>query len=345
MALAAVARGSRALTAAAGHITIPMSAVLPGAAASFATAASVATTPTPAAAATTPSPAAAIRPAPTKASWKAARVAARAAPHLAPEERQAAGEARRVGWLGGGRGSTARVAGVHREYCRRTGLPFVAVHRDGVAVVVDVGTAGARGVAAMSAALAGVVRSSAGPAAQVVNSDTLAAQRDAVAGAATPPREAANERKTPDAAPRDAYTVYVNGRAEALALARALAAAGFATAGRPTPADRASAAAARASAAAARTERLRLRRLRALVADPIATRNLRVPAGVLDGFIAAEKAGTTATALRAATAASAAAYASIRAPRPSPALGAGMAAAVRTRAPPPAAPPASAPLA
>jgi hypothetical protein len=172
------------------------------------------------------------------------------------------------------------------------------VNRHGVAVTCDLAPlAGlgrsaalvAAGEAAVAAGLGAAARvlaaaQAAHPGLQLVNASTLRAQ----AAAALPgPSEGSNRHRTPDAAPSRQFTLLAPSRAAAheaaLALARALGA---------PPAGALEARQAELSAARVQRGRARLlRRLARLAEDPAAVKNLRVPAGAIEGFVRARDAG------------------------------------------------------
>ena len=183
-------------------------------------------------------------------------------------------------------------------HCWGVGRAYVAVDRHGSLVTCDmaplaglgrsealVKAGEARVAAALGTASSALAAAQAAhPGLHLANATTLAAQ----AAARLPgPTEGSNRHRAPDTAPGQQFTVFtpsrLAAREAALALAQAL--------GAPTPATLA----ARAEGLqAARRERKRsslVRRLARLSEDPLAVKNLRVPAGAIEGFVRAREQG------------------------------------------------------
>jgi len=223
---------------------------------------------------------------------------------LDPTEAAALGAARRGGVLVcGARARSRQLANAHLRFCWASARAYVAVDALGLTVTVDArplaglakaaapAAAGAARVARAVGALlprALAAAQAAAPGLQVVNAATLAAD----AAAALPgPREGSNDGRTPDAAPGEVFTVVAPSRAAARDAAARVAAALAEEFGWR---DAAGARAAREESAAARAARKRallLRRLGALAADAHAVKNLRVPAGAIEGYVRAVAAG------------------------------------------------------
>jgi hypothetical protein len=105
------------------------------------------------------------------------------------------------------------------------------------------------------------------------------------------PGEGSSSQKVSDKTVADVFTVYTGSRDQARRLADAMHAAHCAAFGLPLPAEVAAAKAERAEAKRERGRATMVKRLRALVADDVAVKNLRVAAGAVDGFIEEEKRG------------------------------------------------------
>ena len=220
-------------------------------------------------------------------------------PRLTPAEFGALGQARRSGVLQlSAEACTPQLCNSFYVYCWSVGRPYIALGRHGVQACCDlaplaglgsssaVAAAGeARVVAGLAAAAAALASAQAArPGLQLVNAATLRAQ----AAAALPgPTEGSNAHRTPDTAPARQFSLHAPSRQAALeatlALARAL--------GAPQPGE---VAARRATLDAARVQRRRatlVRRLDRLANDAVAVKNLRVPAGAIEGFVKAREAG------------------------------------------------------
>lgn len=224
-------------------------------------------------------------------------------PRLAPGEYAALGSAKRSGVLRlSADARTPQLCNAYFKFCYATQRPYIAVDRHGLTVTVDVAPIGGLAKAPRAVALgesnatvalrelAGALAAAqaAHPGVQLVNAGTLAAQ----AAAQLPgPLEGSNKGRAPDTSPSAAFTAYAPSRDVALALARDMHARVVAAFGLPTPEDTRAARASAAASRAARRRVLLLRRLTKLAADPVAVKNLRVPAGAIAGFLAAQRAG------------------------------------------------------
>lgn len=210
-------------------------------------------------------------------------------------EREAAGAARRQGFLWSRHDCGQSAANAHFKHCCTTRTPYIAANRDGSELVVDArpvgGMAKVKRDGAIDSVLAAFQRVlAAAPRAQVVNADSAAAQRER---AATSGVDGPNAARVPDTQLGDAFTVHTSGGRDAgLSLAHELAEAYRAALGLPSAAELSERRAALAAERARRKKELAVRALTRLVSDPVAVKNLRVKAGAVDGFVAALKAGT-----------------------------------------------------
>ena len=222
---------------------------------------------------------------------------------LTPAENGVLGVAKRSGvLLLSALGGSQQLCNAYFKYCYAIQRPYIAVDRHGLTVSVDVAPVcglakspravelGATNTATVlreiSAVLAATQASH--PGLQLTNDATLRAQAAALLPG---PLEGSNKGRSPDTAPALAFTLFAPTRDAARAVARDMHARFVAAFGLPTPAD---VIAARAQSAEARRERgraLLLRRLAKLAAAPVAVKNLRVPAGAIAGFLAAQRVG------------------------------------------------------
>lgn len=217
---------------------------------------------------------------------------------LSEVERSARGKAERRGYLEMVHAASQGLVNHYFQECVNWRRPYMALHRDGGSVEVDLSTmvglikkpeALVKAQAAQAAVLAALKSAVAAEKhAQVVNPATLKTQAEQIV---TGPKEGSNALKLRDAEPSLTCTVYVTDRNSARRVVEAVHAAYCAASGHPTPAAAAEKAAA-ARVQKARTHSLRMvRQLRKLVADPLAVKNLRVEAGAVDGFVTADREG------------------------------------------------------
>lgn len=239
---------------------------------------------------------------------------------LNEEERSLHNKARRNGYLSPtSRGTTDALRAMFFHSCQLDQRPYVAVDPHGNSVYVDATTAAGKGknrdFSVVAAALAKMERSLATAIAtgspafsslQVMNTDALAEQSKKLSigvleGSnsfkSSPAKLSATAEATSTSLASSFY-VFTGSKGQAIAVARELAMAA-------PPASSSSAALDRPTAEAARQRKLeevRARRvllmqkkLRKLVQDPIRVKNLRVKAGVLDGFLRSSAVGSPAT--------------------------------------------------
>lgn len=201
--------------------------------------------------------------------------------------------AKRLGFLVPGNSSTDTVRRQFYHECQLHKRPYVVVERDGTSIFVDASTVAGKGksrsfegvtavLGRMQALFGALEGSKDGRGLAVSNTDTLLDQSRRLAIGVL---EGSNAFKKADKlggplAPT--FYLFTTGKSQARALAGRIAA----TAENPPNPDAIDAARAQRTAAK-RTRRFTMldRKLGRLVDDPIAVKNLRVRAGVLDGFL------------------------------------------------------------
>jgi len=220
-------------------------------------------------------------------------------------ERRECNLGRRRGHLSLGNSSTDAVRTLHFHQCELDRRPYVVTDRDGNSVYVDASPVMGKGkrrdfglvvpvLRAMQTGLTAMKAEKAHQRLQIANTDSLLEQSKKLA---IGPLEGGNTFKISDklegAAAAGAtpslsasFYVFTSGKAEAREVATRLSAAAATASG--TAANTQSWADRRVRRAVVRKERGRQsldRKLRSLIGDPIAVKNLRVKAGALDGYI------------------------------------------------------------
>lgn len=206
--------------------------------------------------------------------------------------------ASRRGYVAATNFTGASVFNTYYKYCWAVRRPYVAVDRHGTSVYVDAtpvtSLSKAPDAARLAKSLAALSSAITAPQLptdaqlQVVTRASLQKQY----GLAMPgPGEGSSAQKVADTSVADVFTVYTGSRDQARRLADAMHAAHCTAFGLPLPAQVAEAKAERAEAKRERGRAMMVKRLRALVADDVAVKNLRVAAGAVDGFIEQEKRG------------------------------------------------------
>lgn len=217
---------------------------------------------------------------------------------LNESERILQNQAEKRGYLEILHSSTEGLVNHYFKTCVDWRRPYVALHRDGGSLEVDLtpmlGTIRNGDVLAtaekqkaavleqLKAVLAGEID------VQVLNKGTLKEQAIKILPGS---KEGSNAAKLKDTTVGDVCTVYVKSRNQAKRVAEAFHRGYLHVAGLPKPEERV---VLEAQKAIARREKYTLRmvrNLRKLVADPLAVKNLRVAAGAVDGFVAADKSG------------------------------------------------------
>lgn len=213
---------------------------------------------------------------------------------LNPHERPQKSAAKRDGFLLMKNSCSKPLTTEYFRYCMARRRPYIAVAKDGATVHVDLRSVAGPArltdeghVKKVASAFQEVIDRSKWSV-QIVNDDTLEEQKKRVTPGA---REGSNDGKVRDTVVADNFTVHTTCRDTAVQLATSLNSAFVAAVGLPTAEQLHAEKMDRVAEKQARRRRLLLRRLTRLAADPIASRNLRVKAGVLDGFIRATKEG------------------------------------------------------
>ena len=209
-------------------------------------------------------------------------------------EKVAAGAARREGFLWSRHNCGQSATNEHFKFCCNTRIPYVAVNRDGSEIVVDLRPVGGLGklkrdgdIDSVLAAFQGVLAGRNGF--QIANVDSLKVQQEK---AAPGPMQGSNSDRIADSTLSDTFTIYTPGRDAGLALAAELTEAYRKALRLPSAEMRGELRSAINADRVAARHALMVRKLKKLVADPVAVKNLRVKAGAVDGFVAALKAGT-----------------------------------------------------
>lgn len=224
---------------------------------------------------------------------------------LCPEEHAVVNAAKREGVIRLTPICTQTVCNHYYRYCYATERPYIAMDRHGQRVIFDprpvlgqrkvpVAERMTKLLAASQEAVVKVSASSRTP--LQISSDALLKKQS---NATLPgPLEGSNKTKISlqsfADAPADVstFTVHTVSKAQAMAVAEALYSAHITTFGLAAPAEIAEKRAAAKLAEKTKIRRIMLRKLRKLVADPEALRQLRTPLGVVDGFKVADGAGT-----------------------------------------------------
>lgn len=219
---------------------------------------------------------------------------------LNESDRDARGEAKRFGYLRMYNNSGEELVNSYFKYCVNARRPYLALHRTGVAVEVDLTPVmGAFKEESLKAAreadlqkaqevLRGVLKGFGGV--QVVNWASLDKQlKELVPG----PTEGLNDTKIRDTAETagPAFTVYTSDRQISIEFARAAYAAVAEAFGLRTRDDISRTVVLRKAVHEDTKKRALVKGLRRLLTDPVALRNLRVPYGGLEGFSKAEEEG------------------------------------------------------
>lgn len=219
---------------------------------------------------------------------------------LSKDDYDILGESKRQGYIAATNTTSQPLFNKYYTYCWSTRRPYVAINRHGSSVYVDATPVlslfrekQADALAKVLKALASTAATStvAGPAdaqLQIVKAESLKRQ----AALTMPgPFEGSSIQKIADKEPGDVFTVYCGGRDQARRVAEQFHLAYCAVANQPTPVQIKAAKAARQEAKKEAYRRLMIRKLRKLVADDVAVKQLRVAAGAVDGFLAADKQG------------------------------------------------------
>lgn len=219
-------------------------------------------------------------------------------PRLSRREFDVLGESKRSGVLCVGNDVTFALTNKYYQYCFSTQRPFISIDRAGISIYVDLTTLQGPGKANASDKIA-VLRSvfdkviseeqaNAKNSIQVVNAETLQKQIRNIMPGRT---DGSNDRKIADNSVDNQFTIHVGGRFQAKALARELYEAYCTTFGVRLPEEAYASKEERNLRRGLKWRNAAVRKLRALVADPDRVRKLRVPAGAVDGFEIADRAG------------------------------------------------------
>lgn len=220
---------------------------------------------------------------------------------LSKDDYDKLGEAKRQGYIAATNTTSQPLFNKYYTFCWSTRRPYVSINRHGSRVYVDATPVLSLFREKQADALAKVLTSLASTAAtstvvarpadaqlQIVKEESLKRQ----AALTMPgPFEGSSIQKIADKEPSDVFTVHCGGRDQARRVAEQFHLAYCAVAGQPTPAQVKAVKAVRQEAKKEAYRRLMIRKLRKLVADDVAVKQLRVAAGAVDGFLAADKQG------------------------------------------------------
>lgn len=214
---------------------------------------------------------------------------------LSEPERTVMGAGRRSGFIQLANHCGVGLTNTYFKYCCNSKRPYVAIHRDGRQMEVDLacslGLGKNRDIAyldKLTDAIKSIIASDKRGGIQIVNSETLKTQRDKIVQGAT---EGSNSMKIADVEPNDAFTLYTLDRDQSVAIANSIYAAHRQLSSLPTLEKLAEESEERKAARAEAHNQRMIRRLEKLAADPRAMKHLRVRAGAMDGFIRAQAAG------------------------------------------------------
>lgn len=221
-------------------------------------------------------------------------------PRLLQYEFNALSDTKQRGYVAATNATGQSFFNTYYKYCWGSKRPYIAMDKHGSSVYVDATPvltfareAKLDALAAVLQALGATVASAslhrpADAQLQVVRAESVRKQSSLTMPG---PFEGSNAQKVADTRGGEVFTVYTGSRAQARRVAEAFYLAYCAAFSVPTPTQTAAVREEKAVAKKEAYRRLMLRKLRALVADDVAVRQLRVAAGVVDGFIAKDKAG------------------------------------------------------